>query len=228
MHIHFIQHVPFENPGSIITWATENNYNTSFTKVFEPFEFPSINLPDMLVIMGGPMGVYEEKKYEWLKKEKLFIKRVISANKKVLGICLGSQLVAEVMGAKVFPHKLKEIGWWPVQKINNHLLTINLPATFTTFHWHGDTFELPHGAIQLFKTAGCEQQGFIYNDHVAGLQFHMELKEDLLYGMIEHEKEELVKATYIQSEEEIKEKTPLHISQQQKYMQQFLEAFVKY
>jgi GMP synthase-like glutamine amidotransferase len=226
MHIHFIQHVAFEYPGSIISWAAENNHSCSLTKIFEAVEFPLPGGLDMLVVMGGPMGVYEEDQYEWLKMEKLFIQAVIKANKKVLGICLGSQLVAEILGAKVFPHDLKEIGWWPVEKTTDHPLTRHLPASFTTFHWHGDTFDLPPGAIQLFRTTGCEQQGFIYNNRVAGLQFHMEIKEDLLAGMVEHERSELVKATYVQTEEEIKQQAPLYISLQKNYMQQFLEAFV--
>jgi len=226
MHIHFIQHVPFECPGSIISWAAKNNYSISFTKIFEMAEFPSIASLDILVIMGGPMGVYEEDKYAWLKKEKLFIIEAIKENKKVLGICLGSQLVAEALGAKVFPHTIKEIGWWPVQKINDHLLTMDLRATFTSFHWHGDTFDLPPGATQLFRTQACEQQGFIYNNRVAGLQFHMEIEENLLEGMIENEKEELVKAKYVQTEEEIIQLGAEYMGLQKKYMQQFLEAFV--
>jgi GMP synthase-like glutamine amidotransferase len=182
----------------------------------------------MLVIMGGPMGVYEEDTYEWLKKEKIFIKASINENKKVLGICLGLQLVAEALGSKVFPHTLKEIGWWPVQKINDHFLTGDLPASFTSFHWHGDTFDLPSGAIQLFKTKDCEQQGFVYKSHVAGLQFHMEIEEDLLKGMIDNEKAELIKASFVQSEEEIKQHASEYMNLQKEYLQQFLDAFVNY
>ena len=94
--------------------------------------------------------------------------------------------VAEALGAKVYSHAVKEIGWFPVEKVFNHPLTDFLPPTFTTFHWHGDTFNLPNGAIQLFKTKACDQQGFVYN-HVATLQFHMEVREDLLQEMAAHE-----------------------------------------
>ena len=90
MHIHFIQHMPFENPGSIADWAKEKNYTTSYTKIFEDANFISIDSFDVLVIMGGVMGVYEEDKYEWMKAEKTFIKKSIEANKKVLGVCLGA------------------------------------------------------------------------------------------------------------------------------------------
>ena len=226
MRIHFIQHMPFEYPASIADWATEKNYISTYTKVFEEPIFPSINSFDMLVIMGGVMGVYEEDEYDWMTAQKAFIKQSIEAKKKVFGVCLGAQFIAEALGANVFPHTLKEIGWLPVEKVAMHQLTNNFPQTFTTFHWHGDTFTLPENAVHLFRTKGCAQQGFLYQNHVAGFQFHMEIKEDLLTGMTENERSELIKDSYVQTEDEIKNLTPQHISQQKKYMHDFLEAFI--
>ena len=227
MHIHFIQHVAFEYPGSIVDWAAQKNYTTSFTKVFEQAKFPSPEQFDMLVIMGGPMGVYEEDKYEWIKDEKNCIKAAIDTKKKVLGVCLGSQFIANVLGEEVYPHTLKEIGWWPVQKVSEHPLSNALPPEFITFHWHGDTFALPKGAVQLFKTKGCAQQGFVYNNHVAALQFHMEIKEDLLDGMTEHERSELTGGGYVQSEETIKQSIQAEAPKQAAYMSAFLDVFEK-
>jgi len=227
MKIHFIQHVAFEYPGSLIDWTAEHNHTISFTKIFESIAFPALTGFDMLVIMGGPMGVYEEEKYDWLKKEKPFIKSAIDAKKKVLGICLGAQFIADVLGAKVYPHTLKEIGWWPVEKVNNHPLVQHLPQQFTTFHWHGDTFTLPEGAIHLFKSKGCEQQGFIYNNHVAGLQFHMEVKPDLLNGMTEHERRSLIPEGFVQSEQDIVAGIEKHIPFQKEFMTGFVETFAR-
>jgi len=227
MRIHFIQHVPFEYPGSIKDWAEENKHTTSYTKVYEAVTFLSVNEFDMLVIMGGPMGVYEEDKYEWMQHEKSCIKNAIAANKKVLGICLGAQFIAEALGSKVYPHTIKEIGWLPVEKVIEQPLTEHLPQTFTTFHWHGDTFNLPANAVHLFKTTACAQQGFIYKDHVAGLQFHMEIKEDLLNDMTEYERAELIKAEYVQTEDEIKQLTPNYIAEQKTYVYKFLNKFTQ-
>ena len=227
MRIHFIQHMPFEYPASIADWAAEKNYISTYTKVFENATFPSTDEFDMLVIMGGVMGVYEEDKYEWMTSEKLFIKESIIAEKKILGICLGAQFIAEVLGAKVFPHTTKEIGWLPVQKVTQHKLTDKLPQIFTTFHWHGDTFTLPKDAIHLFRTEACKQQGFVYKNHVVGLQFHAEIKEDLLNGMTENERAELIKDSYVQTEDEIKTLMQQHISLQKKYVYDFLEAFIQ-
>ena len=225
MRVHFIQHMFFEYPASIVDWANEENYPTTYTKIFEDANFPSIDSFDMLVIMGGVMGVYEEGKYEWMKAEKSFIKKSIEAKKKVLGICLGAQFIAEALGAKVFPHTQKEIGWFEVAKVSSHKLTKKLPQTFTTFHWHGDTFTLPENATQLFKTSACEQQGFIYDNRVVGLQFHMEVKEDLLNDMTKNERAELIKADYVQAEDEIKNLMTKYIGQQKKFMYNFLDAF---
>ena len=226
MRIHFIQHMHFEYPGTIADWANEKGFTTSYTKIFQQTSFPSIDSFDMLVIMGGVMGVYEENKYAWMKAEKEFIKKSIAEKKKVLGICLGAQFIVEALGAKVFPHTKKEIGWFQVEKVSSHKLIEKLPQTFTTFHWHGDTFNLPQNATHLFKTNACIQQGFIYDNHVAGLQFHMEIKEDLLNNMIENEREELIKAGYVQTEDEIKNLMTKYIGQQKKYMYEFLKTFV--
>lgn len=226
MRIHFIQHMHFEYPGTIADWANEKNYETIYTKIFDDANYPAINSFDILVIMGGVMGVYEESKYDWMKAEKQFIKKSIEANKKVLGICLGAQFIAEALGAKVFQHSKKEIGWFEVEKVAQHKLTGDLPQSFTTFHWHGDTFTLPDNAIHLFKTNACTQQGFVYNNNVAGLQFHMEVKEDLLNNMIKNEGAELIKADHVQTEVEIKNLITKYISQQKKYMYDFLGAFI--
>jgi GMP synthase (glutamine-hydrolysing) len=216
----------FEHPGSVVDWANEKNYTITYTKIFKDANFPSTDSFDVLIIMGGVMGVYEEDKYAWMKAEKLFIKKSIEAKKKVLGICLGAQFIADVLDAKVFPHTKKEIGWFEVEKVVSHPLTEKLPQIFTTFHWHGDTFTLPAKAIHLFKAKACEQQGFVYNNHVAGLQFHTEVKDDLLNSMIENERTELIKADYVQTEDEIKRLATQYIREQKKFMYDFLDALV--
>ena len=231
MRIHFVQHVSFETPGNLLTWAESHKYQVTFSKLFESDSFVQTNLFDVLVIMGGPMGVYEEQKYPWLKEEKLFIKKAIADNKKVLGICLGAQLVAESLGAKVYPHHQKEIGWWPVQKINHPVtesLTNHLPEPFVSFHWHGDTFDLPPGSTQLFTSRACAQQGFIKGRNAAAIQFHLEATEILIKQMISHEREELVDAPYTQTEQKINEETNSRVQWQEGYMTGFINNFLSY
>ncbi len=226
MRIHFIQHVAFEYPGSIVDWAANHNFSTSYTMVFEAVAFPPLPSFDVLVILGGPMGVYEENVLPWITAEKAFIQQAIAAGKKVFGICLGAQLVASVLGAAVYPHTEKEIGWWPVQKVTAHALTNLLPSEFTTFHWHGDTYDLPAGAECLFSSTACAQQGFVYGKNVVGLQFHMEVKEDLLNGMTEHERSELTGQGYVQSEATINSFIQAEVPKQSSYLQTVLDAFL--
>lgn len=230
MRIHFIQHVHFETPGYLLEWAQAEQHTISFTRIFENVEFPSVENIDGLIVMGGPMGVYEEATHPWLRSEKTFIRNVIDAGKKVMGICLGAQLVAEALGAKVYPNKEKEIGWWPVQTIRHeqvNWLTGHLPEQFTTFHWHGDTFDLPAGAVHLLATAACPNQGFLFNDQVAGLQFHMEATAPLVRQMLEHGKAELVCAPYIQPEAEIMEAVLQHTDNNRAYLAGFVNKFLK-
>ena len=226
MHIHFIQHVSFEYPGSLLDWANENNHAISITKIFEEALFPPTDLFDVLIIMGGPMAVYDEQNAAWLREEKNFIKTAITKKKKVLGICLGSQLVAETLGAKVYKHSQNEIGWFDIKKEENHFITDKLPLNFSAFHWHGDTFDLPEGAVQLFSSKVCSQQGFIYNNHVMAFQFHPEINNELLQSMIEHEKHELIKSNYVQTEEEIYKSAAQNLSLQKEIIFSIMDAFV--
>lgn len=229
MRLHFIQHVHFETPGYLLEWAIAQQHTTSFTKIYEAVIFPSSEDFDVLIIMGGPMGVYEEEKYAWIKEEKAFIKTTIAAGKKVLGICLGAQLIAAASGAKVYPNKEKEIGWWPVQKVAAemmHPLTSSLPSEFITFHWHGDTFDLPPGAVHLFSTPVCTNQGFLLNEKVAGLQFHFEATPALVEQMVANCGDELVNAAYIQSGTQMQALSAQYQATQEKQLQNFIRAFL--
>ncbi|MEI9934936.1 MAG: type 1 glutamine amidotransferase [Ferruginibacter sp.] len=229
MRLHFIQHVPFEHPAHLLKWTTQKKYSFSITKIYEGELLPPITDFDLLVIMGGPMGAYDEHKFTWLKTEKQFIKDAILANKKVFGICLGAQLIANVLEAKVYPHTQKEIGWWPVKKIaanKDHPLIKELPDEFVSFHWHGDTFDLPTNSIHLFKSEACDRQGFLYKNNVLGVQFHPEVEEDLLNNLTVHDKSELVLSPFIQSEIEMKKLLPKYIEAQHQHITNLIEAFV--
>jgi len=207
MHIHAFLHTPFEKPGYIEQWAKEKGHSISFTKFYEPFVLPTLNDIDWLIIMGGPMGVYDEDKYPWLKEEKSFIKQVVDSKKIIMGICLGSQLIAEILGAKVFPNKYKEIGWFKIkttEEAKGNDFFKFFPKETVVFHWHGDTFNLPAGAVHLAESDVCKNQAFIYNDRIIGLQFHIEVTENLLNEMLDGGSDELIKADYIQTEDEIR------------------------
>jgi GMP synthase-like glutamine amidotransferase len=207
MKLHFLQHVPFEGLGIIADWAKDKKIPISRTAFFLNEALPDITSFDLLVVMGGPMGVYYEDKYNWLKPEKELIKKSIFAGRAVLGICLGAQLIAGALGAMVYKNSNKEIGWFPVRRDNKLTGPIAqcFPDEFFAFHWHGDTFDIPEGAIRIGASDACKNQGFIFDKRVMALQFHLETTQTGIENLIKNCGDELIKGPFIQQAEEIRE-----------------------
>ncbi len=206
MKIHYLQHVAFEGLASIEPWAKSKGHSLSATRFYNNEPLPNVEDIDWLIIMGGPMNIYEESKYPWLAQEKRFIEQAIENEKIILGICLGSQLIADALGAKVFPNQDKEIGWFPIELTSEEQTpqVFNfLPNQFTVFHWHGDTFDLPDGATRIAKSEGCENQAFAYGERVIGLQFHLESTKGSVQKILENCSDEIVEGRYIQKPDEM-------------------------
>ncbi|MDX6182436.1 type 1 glutamine amidotransferase [Flavobacterium sp. Fl-77] len=200
MRIHYLQHVPFEDLGFIENWILENNHTVTHTKFFESQFLPNQESFDWLIILGGSMNIYDEYKFNWLENEKKFIKKTIQNSKIVLGICLGAQLIANCLGAKIIPNKEKEIGWFSIKQINNQSPVFNLiPNNHITFHWHGDTFDLPNESIHLLSSDGCRNQAFLHNTNVLGLQFHLEVSKKSITSMVENCRRDITTGKYVQS-----------------------------
>ncbi|MCX8125262.1 MAG: type 1 glutamine amidotransferase [Spirochaetes bacterium] len=199
-----IQHVPFETPGYILDWAKSQKKEVAIVHVYQNTNFPVPDCVDMLVIMGGPMSVYDEKEYPWLVDEKRFVDEVINKSRNVLGICLGAQLIAQVCGARVYKNLTKEIGWYEVQKVSSYnSIGQVLPQRFIAFHWHGETFDIPHGASHIAATDVCANQAFAIDNKIVGLQFHLEITAQGVYDLVRHCEHELEEIGYIQSREDI-------------------------
>lgn len=207
MKIHYLQHVPFEDVAYMGNWAKENGVHLGRTRLYENEPYPSLSNFDVLIIMGGPMGVYDEQDYPWLKTEKAFIRKAIHNKKIVVGICLGAQLIAAALGAKVYQNSFKEIGWFPVYKTpraQNTSLGKILPKSFMAFHWHGDTFDIPKGAVHLAESKACKNQAFLYLNRVIALQFHLESTQSSIESLIQNCREELISAPFIQTADQIR------------------------
>lgn len=206
LRIHYFQHVEHEGLGSIEEWAISSGHSITSTKFFEKPVLPDISDLDWLIVMGGSMSVHDETEYPWLAGEKKFIKKAIDSGKTVLGICLGSQLVSDVLGAKVYKNKEKEIGWFDIETTcfaKTSKLFFDFALKTRVFHWHGDTFDLPDGAIHLAYSQACKNQAYLYMGRVLALQFHLEPTKEWLVEMVESGGDELVEGRYVQTGEEI-------------------------
>lgn len=210
MRIQVLQHVPYEGPASIGAWALVRGHAIRQTKLHEGAPLPPEKEVDFLVIMGGPMGVGEREKFPWMNPEIAFVEKMIRAGKPVLGICLGAQIMAAALGARVAPAAVREIGWWPVRKTaagKASPLLKDLPDGSPVFHWHGDTWELPAGAVHLLGSDAVKQQAFSWGKRALALQCHLELTADTVRGLVDNGRAELVASRWVQSESAVLEGT---------------------
>lgn len=178
LRVQVFQHVPFEGLGSMEEWFRGRGHRLGFVRWYAG-ELPDPRDPgaDWIIAMGGPMGVYDEAEFPWLKAEKAALRAALDRGAAALGVCLGAQLLAEVLGAEVKPNAEKEIGWFPVElsaAARATWLGLAFPDRFTPLHWHGDTFAIPPGAVPLGSSPACANQGFLWRERVLGLQFHPE------------------------------------------------------
>ncbi|MBT3569925.1 MAG: type 1 glutamine amidotransferase [Opitutae bacterium] len=228
MRVHWLQHVPFEGLGCMSGWFLSRGHDLSCTRLFEEYSLPDVDDFDWLVVMGGPMGVEDSSKYPWLLLEINLIQSAIMNGKRILGVCLGAQLMAAAMDAKVSRNPHKEIGWFPVNmKEGEHTaFTEDFPKTFEAFHWHGDTFDIPQGAEHLVSSAATSSQGFCVGRSALALQFHLELRAGDANRIAEACHDDLTPGTYVQQPEEFTMKKDL-FEDANKLMGRLLETLEK-
>lgn len=207
MRVVVLQHVGFEGPAGLADALRAVGGEVSVTQVGAGEPLPPATGLDWLVVMGGPMSVHDEARHPWLAPEKALIRRCLDADRRVLGVCLGAQLVAEALGARVVPAAEREIGWLPVTRAPGAEASPfgrALPPRFTAFHWHGERFELPRGAVHLARSEACAEQAFAAGSRVLGLQFHLETTPDAARALVEHGAAELATpGPYVQTRDEI-------------------------
>ncbi len=186
MNVLIIKNIASEGPGTIEDYLRAIKAPYKIIDLWDNKKAPDLSDFSHLVVMGGPMAVYEMEKYAFLKEEALLIERAIKSNLHVLGICLGAQMIAHVLGAKVYPGMTREIGWYQVKlteeglkdQVMSQLLTEDRKATI--FQWHGDTFDIPDGTVRLASSELFENQAFRFSNGVYALQFHIEVTPDII------------------------------------------------
>ena len=214
MNIHFIQHEVFEAPGAYLEWAKARNHTISFSKVFEHDSLPeTVEKIDLLIVMGGPQApdtTKEECAYFDAKSEISLIQKVINAGKAVVGVCLGSQLIGEALGAKFENSPEKEIGVLPIQLTEDGLKdekVSHFDSSLLVGHWHNDMPGLTLQSKVLATSTGCPRQIIAYSDLVYGFQCHMELTPEVVELLIAEEEDFLTintKHRFVQKPNEIR------------------------
>mgnify|MGYP000225700075 CR=1 FL=1 len=217
MRILCLQHDPLDGPGALLEWAETGGHVVSYCPICQSEPLPPLGSFDLLVSLGGPMGAYEEGKYPWLAEEKQYLREALASGKKILGLCLGAQLIADALGGRAFRHSCKEFGWQPIEPTEagrewfgtSEVLEKDGKGIFYAFQWHGDTYTLPPGAVQLARNEATEQQAFLLEGHgpfggkVLGTQFHLEWTEEMAREALAEPGVAPPSSPYVQSPEEI-------------------------
>jgi GMP synthase (glutamine-hydrolysing) len=171
-----IRHVHFEDLGSLEVVLRERDFEINYVDATsDDLRAVDAAAADLLVVLGGPIGAYEEALYPFLVDELTLIERRLETGRPLIGICLGAQLMARALGARVYPSGIKEIGWSSLSltEAGQSSPWRSLDGV-SVLHWHGDTFDLPQGATRLASTPLCLNQAFSHGATALGLQFHIE------------------------------------------------------
>jgi GMP synthase-like glutamine amidotransferase len=222
LKVHVLQHVPFEDVGSMTSWFSARDAEVTYSRLYESSTFPDPADLDLIIVMGGPMSVNDDASCPWLKTEKQFIRDAIRCDLPLIGICLGAQLIAASLGARVYPNSEKEIGWFEIESTPNGGDVYRFPEKTTVFHWHGETFDLPEGAIRLAHSGACANQAFQVGQRVIGLQFHVETTPESLDSIINECRHELVEGRYVQTESAMRAVSPSEFANINRLMEDLL------
>jgi GMP synthase (glutamine-hydrolysing) len=183
MNVLIVKHVDIEGPGSIEVHLEKERVPYQILNLEQSHYFPKLDDLTHIILLGGPMNVSEEDHYPFLRQEDLFIKEAIQRGKRILGICLGAQLIAKALRARVYKAPVKEIGWYDLSLTEEGRadpLFSRFPDTFSAFQWHGDTFDLPNAAKRIVTSSPVPNQAFRYGENAYGLQFHLEVTEEMI------------------------------------------------
>jgi GMP synthase-like glutamine amidotransferase len=183
MNVLIVKHVDSEGPGSIEAHLKREEVQYQTLNLEQSHHFPKLDDLTHIILLGGPMNVYEEEQYPFLRQEDFFIKEAIQRGKQILGICLGAQLIAKALRARVYKAPVKEIGWYDLSLTDEGRgdpLFSRFPKTFSAFQWHEDTFDIPNAGKRIATSSSVPNQAFRYGENAYGLQFHLEVTEEMI------------------------------------------------
>ncbi len=199
MSVLILKNISSEGPGTIAGHLAQHAIPYAVVDLYAGEPVPATDEFDMLVMLGGPMSVNDDNTYSYIRQEYDLTRRFIAQSKPVFGICLGAQIMAKALGAKVFPGPEKEIGWLDITlttealcdfrmlKLAVHPQGEDVRQRFKVFHWHGETFELPNGAVRLAASDLYANQAFRYGSNAYAFQFHIEATREMIYDWLKAE-----------------------------------------
>lgn len=227
MKVHVLQHVPFEGIGSMASWLSARDASITHSRFYESADLPDQAGLDLVIVMGGPMSVNDEAVFPWLVEEKQFLRDAVQRGLPIIGICLGAQLIASALGARVYPNSAREIGWFEIEATPSASDVFRFPHRTSVFHWHGETFDLPAGATRLAKSAACANQAFQIGKRVIGLQFHLEMTPECIDSIIKNCRNELVEEAYVQTEAAIRAASNVECAKNNRLMDDLLSYVMR-
>ncbi|MGD0281963.1 MAG: type 1 glutamine amidotransferase [Dissulfurispiraceae bacterium] len=204
MSVLICKNIESEGPGTIEDFLQAGNIAYTIVEM-SGGDIPDPSDYDILLMMGGPMSVNENDIYPYIKKEEILVRDFIARSKRVLGVCLGAQIMAKALGARVYKGVEKEIGWYDIEiteeglmdkrmmRLSSHPQTGDIKKTFKVFHWHGETFDIPNGAVRLASSALYPNQAFRYGENAYAFQFHIEVQKSMVYEWLKNETIDLEK-----------------------------------
>ncbi len=199
MNVVVLKHAPFERLGQIEIWLEEKSVSVETVALYaDEVQYPSLASTDLVIALGGPMSVNDEVNYPWLVAEKQYIRDVVKADIPLLGICLGGQLIAKALGAKVTDNPEVEIGWHKVSNVSDDAAVFRFPDEIEIFNWHSETFALPKGAKRLLQSQACSNQGFQLGERIIGLQCHPEVTPSIIQEWIDEIGDQMTEGDYVQ------------------------------
>ncbi|MCB1165634.1 MAG: type 1 glutamine amidotransferase [Leptospiraceae bacterium] len=235
MRIQILQHAPFEGPGHITEWAASRSYSLEVVHTYKGIAPGMPDEYDWLIVLGGPMSALDDP--SWLRVEKRAIAEALNAaaagKVRVIGICLGAQLIAHSLGSKIYRNPEKEIGWFDInfsQEARDSLLFAHYPEQCIVFHWHGESFDLPVGSDPIGSSEATAQQGFFLGENIFGFQYHMEMLSNGIHGLMKHCKKDLKgheKLPFVQSPDEIVSGIATHSPANRRILDQFLDRLAE-
>lgn len=236
LKVAIIQHTAVDSPGVVLHWIETHDLDCQVIRIDQKDDIPNAPDADILMSFGGPQSLHLPDQPDWVHQERSLMQQYVNSGRRVLGICLGAQMLASAMGAETMPNEQPEVGWHMISRVDasqtSHSGGISagqlagLPERARVLHWHQNTFALPDGATHLYRSDACANQGFAMDDRAIGFQFHPEVTEKTIRYFLQVSGLVRKQGKHVQSREEIEAGIQEYRDDQAAWFQSFLDGWL--